>query len=176
MEKSGIPIESGAREVDPTSNTTSETHLASTDDNDNHVVVSAMEKRAIEYMAKLAADPANQPIESSWYCIAVSPALSPRPIPFWRGVKKLTCALPTVHASAFAACNQGKLVAHVYRTAIAPYMNTNDVDQRRLVLRRIKGTQKEQREVGGGGPQMNAPPDSVPRCPNHSKNSTNPLD
>jgi hypothetical protein len=48
-----------------------------------------------------------------------------------------------MQATAFGAANQGSLAIKAYEAAIAPHKN--DPEARRLILRRIKGTQILQR-------------------------------
>jgi len=68
-----------------------------------------MQRNAIQFIEQLSMKPENQSVESSWYCIA---------------------------ACSFASSNQGSLVTHVYRAAIAPH--EADPNARRLVHRRMK--------------------------------------
>ncbi|KAF2422863.1 hypothetical protein EJ08DRAFT_464399 [Tothia fuscella] len=75
-----------------------------------HTENQSMDKRAVAYIESLAANSAKDSSEDVWYCIA---------------------------ACAFAACNEGKYVANIFQTAIAPH--PSDIEKHKYILLRIKG-------------------------------------
>ena len=108
--------------------------------------MSADSSSAAAYIASLADAAQQDPVHAStWYCIVVrNPSLFLYIrtffsvfLPLVFSFPRLQAKLPSHQACAFAACNQGRLVADVYKVAIEAH--AGDTEAQRSVLRRIKG-------------------------------------
>jgi alkylhydroperoxidase/carboxymuconolactone decarboxylase family protein YurZ len=127
-----------------------------------HTFDEHMDTAAENYILTLASKCVHTDADDTWYCIAVR---SPTDVlAFWLMLK-------SGQACAFAAANQGKYVAHIYKAAITQY-GSEDFPSHRCVLRRIKEALLKTGIIYGIPRVINAFRALIKALPNEESNET----